>query len=153
MTKFQETVEILAPPESVWKVLSDPTYIPKLYRDAISVELDPPGPAAVGHRCTVHGRVGGLRVASTVEYTKVEKEKCIAGAGLPGGMFSVFFQEVSLTRKGWDTEVKISFEYQVLPEYATKVPEPALVEKMLSESFRGYGRSLKELSELVPLAE
>lgn len=153
MPSLEQEVEIQAPVESVWRVLSDPTYIPKLYRDAMSVELDPPGPAAVGQKCRVRGMAHGITVASTVQFTRVEKEVAIEGREVPGQMFSLFDQKVWLTRNGWDTIAKVMITYELRPEFRAKLPDPSIVEGMLNESFQFFGKSLKELSELIPLPE
>jgi hypothetical protein len=154
MSKIEDSVEILSPPEMVWNVLSDPTYIPKLYRDAVTVELDPPGHTALGQRCKILIREGGLRIPIFVEVIRVEKERFLETRGLPGGLFASFRHLVTLKALGLGaTEVRITFEYLVAPEYAAKTKDPAGLERSLKANFMSYAMNLKDLSELIPLAE
>lgn len=153
MPAFKDEIRINAPVESVWRIVSDPTHIPKLYRDVIAVEMNPPGKAKVGQRCKIVGKVGALRIASMVEFTRVDANSYIAGSGVPGGIFVKFNQSVALTRDGWDTIAVVAYDYAVDPAFVAKVPDPAMLDRVLEDTFRSYARNLKDLSELVPLAE
>ncbi|MDG6925901.1 MAG: hypothetical protein JRN09_05060 [Nitrososphaerota archaeon] len=139
--------------KSVWRILSDASYAPKLYRDAIGISLDPPGPVAVGQKCTIYGSVGGMKVDSTIEYTRVEKERALASRAVPGGMLSVFDQEFILVPGAWNTMVRITISYEVAPGFASKMPDTKMMSTSLLESFRSFSRNLKELSELMPLSD
>jgi hypothetical protein len=153
LTRIEQDIEILAPIKSVWRILSDASYIPKLYSDAIGISLEPPGPVRVKQKCTIYGEVGGIKVGSTIEYTQVEKDRCLASRAVPGGIFTRFDQVVTLAPGAWNTDAKILIDYEVAPGFASKVPDIGATQKILFESFRTYGRNLKELSELMPLAD
>jgi len=153
MTELEDAVEILSPPETVWKVLSEPTFLPKLYNDAVTVEVDPPGPAVAGQKIKILARVAGVRVVVTAKFTRVDDKSCLESKVVPGGLFSAFDHRVNLKVLGWGTEARIAFRYEVAPEYASKVPDLALLERALSENFKTYSKNLKDISELLPLPE
>jgi len=153
MPTLESVVEILSPPETVWKVLSDPTFLPKLYNDAVTVEANPPGPSTVGQTLKILARVAGVRVMVLARVTRFEKEGALETKVVPGGLFSSFDHLVMLRVLGWGTEAKIRFQYGVAPEYATKVPDLKVLERALDLNFRAYGKNLKDISELIPLPE
>jgi len=153
LPKLEDTIEILSPPKTVWRVLSDPTYLPKLYNDAVTVQAEPPGSSAIGQTLKILARVAGVRVVVMARFTRVEKEKCLESRVVPGGLFSAFDHLVTLTVLGWGTEARVSFQYTVAPEYASKVPDMAVLERALNDNFRTYAKNLKDISELLPLPE
>jgi hypothetical protein len=137
----------------VWRVLSDPTFLPKLYNDAVTVEATPPGPSALGQTLKILARVAGVRVVVLARVTRFEKESVFETKVVPGGLFSSFDHLVTLRVLGWGTDVKIKFHYGVAPEYATKVPDLKVLERALDLNFRAYAKNLKDISELIPLPE
>ena len=151
MPRIVDSIVILAPAETVWRVLADPTYIPRLYRDALTVEMNPPGPVAVGQRYKVLNRVGDLRTEVFVVITRVEKEKVLSSRGTPGGLFETFRHTVVLTPNAWETKVDITFEYTFSSSYTAKIPDVATAERTAGTNLRGYAQNLKDLSELLPL--
>jgi hypothetical protein len=153
MSQLEDTIEILSPPQTVWRVLSEPSFLPKLYNDAVTVETDPPGQTAVGQRIKILARVAGVRVVVVAQFSRVERERCLESKVVPGGLFSAFDHVVSLKVLGWGTEAKIMFRYEVASEYASKVPDLALLKRALEENFRTYSKNLKDISELLPLPE
>ena len=153
MRQLADTIEILSPPKTVWRVLSDPTFIPKLYNDAVTIEVDPPGPVHEGQSAKVLARIAGVKVVVMVRFTEVEKEVYLGSKVIPGGLFDAFDHTVALRALGWGTEAKITFAYSVAPQYASKIPDMPLLERALNENFRTYALNLKDISELIPLPE
>ena len=53
MRRIETTVDIAASPERVWSVMSEVLLMPSWTDSITSVELDPPGPLAVGSRARI----------------------------------------------------------------------------------------------------
>lgn len=149
--KVEDTFEIDAPRWTVWKVLIDPSYIPKLFPEIITAEMEPPGEITAGSRTKVYGKIGKIRFEIYLEFPRVENEVCLMSRQLPGGLFQLFSQAVFLEAVGMQTRVKTRFEFALVPEYAAKVTDVALFEKTVTNNLHAYARNLKEICELLPL--
>jgi len=66
-----------------------------------------------------------------------------ASRTVPGGVFRSFEQIVTLTPMGFRTTVKARFDYELSPEFAKKVPDVALLERLVIDDLRAYSRNLK----------
>lgn len=151
MTRVEDSVEIDAPPRTVWNVLTDASYIVKLYPDVVTVEAEPPGPIVVGSRTKVVGKMGNIRVDVFVECTRADPESCFASRQRPGGLFSAFSQTVVLNGEGPRTRARVAFDYQLVREYAETITQEELVDARVADNLRRYTRNLKEICELLPL--
>jgi uncharacterized membrane protein len=151
MTKVEDIVEIDAPRWTVWKVLTDPSYLPKLYPDVITVEVKPEGMLNVGSRAKILARLGKVRVEVYVEVTRADNEVCFATKQSPGGLFNAFSQTVFLEVMGMRTKVKVSFEYTLVHEYASTITEEEFLDSRTADNLKWYTRNLKEICELLPL--
>jgi len=85
MRTVRETVLVEAKPESVWEVLMDPYYTPKLYPDMINITADPPGRAVVGQNRTLGGRAGRRLIEFKTQVSELVPNKLFAIKGRPGG--------------------------------------------------------------------
>ena len=151
MTRVENATEIDSPPSTVWHVLTDPSYIPKLYPNIITVEMNPPGQVVRGQKGRLLGKVGPVTIEMLIEFTRVETESCLASRTVPGGVFRSFDQIVTLTSLGFRTTVKARFDYEFSPEFAKKVPDVALLERLVSDDLHVYLRNLKDICELLSL--
>jgi uncharacterized membrane protein len=151
MTRVEDTVEVDAPSGTIWNVLTDPSYLPKLYAYILTVESDPPGRTVHGQRCSLVGRIGTRKIKIIIQFTAVDLERRLVSRHVPGALFGSFEHIVTLTPDAMRTQVKTEFEYSLSPEYVQKVPDAAMLERMVNESFRAYARNLKEICELLPL--
>ena len=109
--KVEDAFEIDAPRWTIWKVLIDPSYIPKLFPEIITAEMEPPGEITAGSRTKVYGKIGKIRFEIYLEFPRVENEVCLMSRQLPGGLFQLFSQAVFLEAVGMQTRVKTSFEF------------------------------------------
>ena len=100
MTRVEDIIEIESPASTVWAVLTDPSYLPKLYPDVITSEAIPPGKLALGSKVEVLARLGKVRVEVYVEVTRADPEVCFATRQSPGGLFKSFDQLVFLEGTG-----------------------------------------------------
>lgn len=148
---FSSSTEIDSPRWTVWSVLTDLSYVPKLFSNAITVEVVPPGPPSVGHKCTILGKIGSVQVVIPTQYTTVEREVRLVSKVLPGGVFSTFTQAFDLVAMGLKTKVNATFEYEVAPESLGKVADAETMDAVIQEDLAGYLPRLKEICELIPL--
>jgi len=153
MTRVEDIVEIEAPKSTVWKVLTDSSYLPKLYPDVITVEVEPHGPLNVGSKAKILARLGKVRVEVYVEVTRADSEYCFASRQSPGGLFSAFSQEVLLEGLVQRTKVKTVFEYTLVHEYASTISQEEFLDSRVADNLKWYTRNLKELAELIPMPE
>ena len=150
--RVEDVHEIDSSSATVWHVITDLSYLPRLYSNVITVEMHPQGPATVGQRVTILGKVGPIKIEIFIEFTRVETQSCLVSRGLPGGVFKSFEQTIMLTPVAFRTTAKIRFDYELSPAYTAKVPDVALLERLAADNLRTYSRNLKEICELMPLA-
>ncbi len=136
--KAEDAFEIDSPRWTVWKVLVDPSYIPKLFPEIITVEMDPPGEIRVGSKAKVYGKIGKIRFEIHLEFPRVDTEACLMSRQLPGGLFRAFSQAVYLEAVGMTTRVRTSFEFALDPEYAAKVTDVSLFEQTVTNNLHAY---------------
>lgn len=151
LTRLDTSIDIDSPRWSVWAVITDPSYFPKLYLDAISVQLDPPGPVRTGQRCTILGKVGKTRVEVPIQFTTVDRDFCLAHRALPGGLFAKWNQTVTLSPRGLRTIGRVESEYDLAPAYSSKVADIPTWNRVVSRNLLGYLPRVKEICELLSL--
>jgi uncharacterized membrane protein len=151
LTHLESSIEIEAPRWSVWEVITDPSYLPKLYMDAITVKLEPPGRVTPGQKCMILGKVGNMRVEVPIQFTRVEPEVCLAHRSVPGGVFTIWDQTVTLRAIGLRTAARAEFEYELAPEYSSKVADPQTWHRVVSDNLLRYLPRVKEVCELLSL--
>ncbi|MDA4137288.1 MAG: SRPBCC family protein [Thaumarchaeota archaeon] len=151
MTRVESNTDMDAPANTIWNVLMEPSYLPKLYPYIVTEEAIPPGRAAVGQKLILFGRVGAVRVKITIQLAAVQAESRLVSRNVPGALFATFEHTVTLSPDGFRTQVKSVFEYSLSSEYLQKVPDAAMLELKVNEGLQAYARNLKEISELLPL--
>jgi uncharacterized membrane protein len=143
--------EVHAPVGTVWEVLMDSSYVPKLYPDVISVEVEPPGRNAVGQKFHIVGKAGKRRLEIYAETAEIVEEKKVLSRNRPGGLFKSFESLILLDARGAVTEVKTSFEYELSMGYLGKVFNMVLLERLVMDNLKAYTRNLKDICELTSL--
>jgi len=151
MTHLEGSILVDSPRWSVWEVMTDPSYLPKLYMDAITVELDPPGRVVLGQKCKILGKIGNIRVEVPIQFTRVDKEACLASKSIPGGLFTIWDQTINIRANGLRTNAQASFEYELSPAYAPKVADAETMARVVSDNLLGYLPRLKEICELLSM--
>lgn len=76
--QIEQTIEIAAPPERVFAVLSDPTKLAQWQTSTVEVGRDADGPLRVGERFREVHAAFGRRVESTVEVADYEPPSTFA---------------------------------------------------------------------------
>lgn len=143
--------EVNASLKTVWDVLMDSSYVPKLYPDVISVEADPPGTNVLGQKFHIVGRAGRRKLEIFAETTELVPQKKVVTRQRPGGLFKSFESVVILEANSARTAAKISFEYELSLGYLGKVFNLVLLERLVSDNLKAYTKNLKEVCELLPL--
>lgn len=137
--------------EVVWEVLTDTSYIVKLFRDAVMVTADPPGRSQVGQKYHLVGKAGRRRVEFFLEVTELVPESVVVTRQLPGGLFKRFMQKTVLEADAGMTRAVTVFDYELSLSYIGKALNIILVERLVKDNLISYSNTLKELSELLPL--
>lgn len=151
MQTVEHIIEIAAHPDVVWGVLTDPSYLPKLYPDALSTQIDPPGRSFVGQRYTTVGRVGRRRVTILSEVVELEPGKRLVTNSRQGSIFKSFRQVVTMAPAGKGTKVRMTFDYEYTIGIVGKVLNAVLIERLVRDNMRAYSRHLREICELEDL--
>jgi hypothetical protein len=143
--------EVRAPVKTVWDVLMESSYIPKLYPDVVAVRVDPAGRNAVGQKFHIVGKAGKRKLEIFAETTELVDERKLVTRNRPGGLFKSFESVILLDPRSTVTEVKTSFEYELSMGYLGKVFNMMLLERLVMDNLKGYTRNLKGVCELLPL--
>jgi uncharacterized protein YndB with AHSA1/START domain len=150
MRTVRETVLIEAKPESVWEVLMDPHYVPKLYPDMLNIKVDPPGRTAVGQKRTLSGRAGKRLVEFHTEVLDVQPLKRFEVGGRPGGVFEEFSEVIELEPVKGGTQVKVAYVFKLSEDYFGPMFYLSTLEQMAVSNEEVYIQNLKALAELRP---
>lgn len=148
MATVERTVDIAASPETVWSIIADPSYLPKLVPDLISNEVDPPGVAAVGQKGHAVGKIAGRRVDIFTEVTEVQPNKKLAFSQRPGGLFKSFSNTVTLTPTKTGTRATQTTKYEPSLGYLGKVLSSLVVSRSIEKNAKAFLTNTKEIAEL-----
>ena len=148
MPKFQRSVNIAAPPEAVWSIVADPSFVPKLYPHVISISPAHSRIATAGNSVIVTAKMLGRKVNVLIEATEVVPNERFSVRHQPGGLFSNYKSTITLepTKKG--TKVSQDVEYEVHSGYLGKVATSIVARKVVKDNILQSMENLKEISEL-----
>ncbi len=148
MPTVEQTVDISASPETVWSIVADPSYIPKLVPDIISNEVDPPGMATVGQKGHTVGKIGGRKVEIFTETTEVQPNRKLVFAQRPGGLFKSFSVALTLEPSKKGTRATQQFRYEPSLGYLGKVLSSLVVNRSVRKNAKAFLTNAKEIAEL-----
>jgi hypothetical protein len=151
LSRIQSVILIDAKPQEVYDVLTNTDYIVKIFRDAVSVEVDPPGRSVVGQKYHLIGKAGRRKIDINLEVTELVPGQKVVTTQRPGGIFREFRQVTTLELRAGKTEARTTFDYQLSLGYIGKILNAILVERLISENLEAYSATVKDLSELIPL--
>ena len=109
-----ETV-INAPAATIWAVVTNPTYMPKLYPDILTSVADSPGPATSNQKMHLAGKVGRRRLDMFAKTTEVVKEEKLVMTSTVGGAIFKSYNFCYFTRgqgRGHDCEIQVRVRAQ-----------------------------------------
>lgn len=144
-------VQIAATPRTVYETLTNTSYIIKIFRDAVSVQVDPPGNSVVGQKYHLISKAGRRKVDIYLRVIELVPERKVVTVQDAGGIFKEFRQTTILEPRGRMTEARTSFEYTLSLGYIGKVLNVILVENLIKQNLEHYSAAVKELSELLPI--
>lgn len=148
MPTIEQTVDVAAPVETVWSIVTDSTLLPKLVPDILSNEADPPGPATVGQKGHAVGKIGGRRAEFFTQVTEVVPNKRVVISQRPGGLFKTFSSTVILEPSKKGTRTSQKFQYEASMGYLGKALSAILVNRSINKNAKAFLANVKELAEL-----
>lgn len=148
MPSMEKTVEIAAPPEVVWKIVADPSFVPKLYPHIVAVTPSHSRIATVGKSVTVTAKVAGRRMLASLEATEVVPNKRFSYKHLPDGFLDNYLCTMVLepTKKG--TRLTETVDYEAHAGYLGKTISKIAGHRLVKENVLQSLKNIKELAEL-----
>jgi carbon monoxide dehydrogenase subunit G len=148
MPTVERSIEIAATPQTIWSVLGDPSLVPKIFPNVISVKTDPPGMAHVGQKNTLLVHVGGRRSQAIIETTEVVPDKKLSVRQTSGGMLKKYDSTTTLTPLKKGTKLTTTVDYEVAAGFLGRILSATLVNRTVRNNILTSAKNLKELAEL-----
>jgi ligand-binding SRPBCC domain-containing protein len=147
----EQTVEIVASPETVWAMVADPSMVPKLYHHVVSCVSAPPGAIAVGSRLNMTTEIDGRRVQQSLELIEVVQNRRLSTKQLAGGLFKTYLSTFILEPSEKGTRLTQKVEFEVAAGYLGKMLSAPIVNTSVWKSILENLTTVKELAELKEL--
>ena len=151
MPSLEQSIQINASPETVWSVLADPTFVPKLYPDILSAEPSEAGMYKVGTKVKIIGKVAGRKVNINTEVVELEASKKIVSKQSPGGVLKTYLSTTTLESNRKGTTVKQKIDYEASAGYLGKALSVLVVNRAVRKNIVQSLKILKEIAELKDL--
>jgi hypothetical protein len=116
------------------------------------MQVKPRGKAVKGQRRLAVAKAGRTKIAIYGIVTVATRPETFILQEVPGGLFTVYREEIRLSVSKVGTEVKANFEYMISKEYVGGALNTALLENGIANSFGNFLKNLKEIAELKPLS-
>jgi uncharacterized protein YndB with AHSA1/START domain len=148
MPTLEKSIEIAAPPEVVWSIVADPSFVPKLYPHIISVTPGHSRIATVGKSITITAKVAGRKMQASLVATEVVPNKKFAYKHLPDGFLDRYLCSIVLepTKKG--TRVSETTDYEAHAGYLGKTASKLVMHRLVRQNVLESLKNLKEMAEL-----
>jgi len=148
MPKLQKSVEIAAPPEIVWSIVADPSFVPKLYPHIIAVAPGHSRIATVGKSVTITAKIAGRRMLASLVATEIVPNRKFSYKHMPDGFLDKYLCSIVLeeTKKG--TRLTESVEYEAHAGYLGKTVSALVVHRLVKENVVESLKNLREIAEL-----
>ena len=133
----------------MWNIVSDISYMSKIFPDLISAKVEPQGPFAPGQKIKMIGRMARRKVEMSAEIVEVEPNRKLVVKAIPGGPVKTYVNTLTLsqTKKG-GTKFSSSVDYELAAGYFGKLVSGALVKRTATRNATASIKNLKELCEL-----
>ncbi|MDA4123175.1 MAG: SRPBCC family protein [Thaumarchaeota archaeon] len=148
MPILEKSVEVLAPPEVVWSIIADPSFVPKLYPHVISVTPGHSRIATVGKSVTITAKAVGRKMTASLVATEVVPNTKFSYKHLPDGFFDKYLCSIELepTKKG--TRLNERVEYEAHAGYLGKAMSKLVAHKVIKDNVLQSLKNVKEIAEL-----
>lgn len=140
--QIEQTIEIAAPPERVFAVLSDPTRLAEWQTSTVEVRRDAEGPLRVGERFNEVHAAFGRQVESTVEVAEWEPSRTLA-LRIVGGPLPL---DGRWTLEPHEGGTRLHFHGEARLRGLLRVAAP-IGRGVIARQFDGHHRRLKQLLE------
>ena len=149
----ESITEVDAPVATVWDVLTNPAYTPKIYPDILFSTAEPSGPSVVGQKVHLVGKVGRRKLELFAEVMEVVKEKKLVTVNKPGRIFRSYKSIFLLEPRAKGTIVRAKFDYELNLGGLGKVFNVIVLERLMKDNMKGFSKNLKEICELIPVSD
>jgi uncharacterized protein YndB with AHSA1/START domain len=148
MPSLEKSIEIAAPPEIVWSIVADPSFVPKLYPHIISVTPSHSRIATVGKSVTITAKIAGRRMQASLIATEVVPNKKFSYNHLPDGFLDKYLCSIVLepTKKG--TRMTESAEFEAHAGYLGKTVSALVTHRLVRQNILESLKNVKEIAEL-----
>jgi carbon monoxide dehydrogenase subunit G len=151
MPSLEQSLDVAASPETVWSILADPAFVPKLYPDIISAIPSQPGMVKIGSVVAITAKINGRKVSTTTEVVELEDNRRLVIKQLPGGVLKKYLSTTTLEPNKKGTKVSQKVEYEASAGYLGKVLSVLVVNRAVRKNIVESLKNLKEISELKEL--
>ena len=148
MPKLEKSVDVAAPPEMVWSIVADPSFVPKLYPHIISVTPGHSRIATVGKSVTITAKIAGRKMQASLVATEVVPNKKFSYEHMPDGFLDKYLCSIVLEPSKKGTRLTESVEYQAHAGYLGKTVSSVVVHRLVKENILESLKNLKEIAEL-----
>jgi uncharacterized protein YndB with AHSA1/START domain len=147
MPKVRSEIEISAPPERVWEILTDPERLPQYNATIIEVSDATSRLDQVGATYRSVAKVYGRRIEGTWEVTEVVPMRRIVQRGsAPGGGAATVIGTLEPTDRG-TTRAAVEIDYQLPAGFLGEIANKLFIERSVERDVRYTNENLKALAE------
>jgi carbon monoxide dehydrogenase subunit G len=147
MLRIDGSIEVAAPPETVWSILLDRENEFKFYPALVSHVIDPPGLAVLGQKSHSKAKIGGMKVETFTEIAEFEPNKKLVFRQRQGSFLKSFAQTITLEPMESGTKVTQVGEFEVSMGYLGIILRKLVVNRAIRKNLDTFLESLKELAE------
>ena len=148
MPSLEKSIEIAAPPETVWSIVADPSFVPKLYPHVIAVTPGHSRIATVGKSVTITAKVAGRKMLASLVATEVVPNKKFSYKHMPDGFLDKYLCSIVLEPSKKGTKLTETVDFQAHAGYLGKTVSALVVHRVVRENILASLKNLKEIAEL-----
>jgi uncharacterized protein YndB with AHSA1/START domain len=148
MPSLEKAIDIAAPPEVVWSIVADPSFVPKLYPHIISVTPSHSHIAKVGNSVTITAKVAGRRMNASLIATEVVPNRRFSYKHLPDGFLDKYLCSIVLEPTKNGTRMIESVEFEAHAGYLGKTVSALAAHRLVRQNILESLKNVKEMAEL-----